>query len=395
MIQGNDIICFSNDWDADPLSKKHIVLRLAKKNRVLWVNGVGLRKPTASAKDLRRIVKKVREFWHGCREVSKNIFVFTPLVIPFHGSRFARWVNRRFYAFSMRRACRKLGFRKPITWTFTPTSAEVVGSLGERMIIYHCVDDFSKFTGADERAVHQLELKLMENADLVVVSSSKLYEAKRGYNPNTFLVTHGVDFEHFRNACSPSMVPPVEVGELRHPVIGFFGLVADWVDLEVFRFLAVSRPEWSILLIGEVQTDVSILDNLPNVHILGRRSYQDLPAYCKAFDVAILPFVVNELTLAANPLKMREYLAAGLPVVATPLPEVQKLNGLLRTASTKEEFLTGIEGFLTEGRGGPDQATSKLMEPESWDAKVEDLSRLISAADRGGAAIPVMVSQKA
>jgi glycosyltransferase involved in cell wall biosynthesis len=378
MIEGNDIICFSNDWDGDPLSKKHIALRLAQKNRVLWVNSTGNRNPTASVRDIRRAWKKLRQYFRGCRPVSKNIFVFSPLVIPFHGSRAARWVNRRMLLWSLRRACRKLAFHQPVTWTFVPSSADVAGSLGERLVIYHCVDEFSKFTGTDETAILEMERGLMEKADMVVVSSSRLYETKRCYNPNTFLVTHGVDVAHFSKACLPATAPPADCAELKGPVIGFFGLIADWVDLEVVRYLASSRPQWSLLLIGEIQTDTSALRELSNVHLLGRRSYQSLPAYCKVLDVAILPFVVNELTVAANPLKLREYLAAGLPVVATPLPEVLKLNALIRIARTPGDFLSQIEALLNEGRRGPDPAVSALMERESWDQKVEELSAIIT-----------------
>ena len=381
MIEGNDIICFSNDWDGDPLSKKHIALRLARKNRVLWVNSTGNRNPTASVRDLRRAWKKLRQYFRGCLPVAKNIFVFSPLVIPFHGNRAARWINRLLLRWSLRRACRKLDFQKPITWTFVPSSADVAGSLGERMVIYHCVDEFSKFTGTDESAILEMERSLMEKADMVVVSSSRLYETKHRYNPNTFLVTHGVDVAHFRNACLPTLAPPADCAELHAPVIGFFGLIADWVDLEVVRYLASARPQWSFLLIGEVHTDASALRGLSNVHLLGRRSYESLPAYCKAFDVAILPFVVNELTVAANPLKLREYLAAGLPVVATPLPEVLKLSALVRMARTPEEFLNEIETLLSEGKTGPDPAVSALMERESWDQKVEELSTIVTGLD--------------
>jgi glycosyltransferase involved in cell wall biosynthesis len=384
MLEGNDIICFANDWDGDPLSKKHIALRLAQKNRVLWVNSTGNRNPTASVRDLRRAWKKLRQFFRGCRPVAKNIFVFAPLVIPFHGNRAARWVNRRLLAWSVRRACRKLGFQKPITWTFVPSSADVAGSLGERLLIYHCVDEFSKFTGTDEAAILEMEHGLMEKADMVVVSSTRLYETKQRYNPNTFLVTHGVDVAHFRKACLPAVAAPADCSELKHPVIGFFGLIADWVDLEVVRHLAASRPQWSLLLIGDVQTDTSALRGLSNVHLLGRRSYQSLPAYCKAFDVAILPFVVNDLTVAANPLKLREYLAAGLPVVATPLPEVLKLGALVRMARTPGEFLNQVEALLNEGKRGPDPAVSVLMERESWDQKVEDLSGIIASLNGDG-----------
>jgi glycosyltransferase involved in cell wall biosynthesis len=293
-------------------------------------------------------------------------------------------VNRRFLSWSLRRACRNLGFQSPITWTFVPSSAEVAGTLGERLVVYHCVDEYSKFTGTNEAAILDMERGLMEKADMVIVSSSRLLATKRNQNPNTFLVTHGVDVAHFRNSCCESLAVPDDCAQINHPVIGFFGLIADWVDLEVVRYLATARPDWSFLLIGEVQTDTSALCELSNVHLLGRRSYQSLPAYCKAFDVAILPFVVNELTVASNPLKLREYLAAGLPVVATPLPEILKLGALVRMAQTPEEFLTQVEALLYEGKRGPDSAVSAQMEVESWDHKVEELSGLVDGLYAGG-----------
>jgi glycosyltransferase involved in cell wall biosynthesis len=389
MIEGNDIVCFSNDWEADPLSKKHIILRLAKKNRILWVNGVGNRNPTVSTRDLKRIFRKLGQFWQGCRPVAPNINVFTPIVIPFHGSRLARWINRRVYRWSIRRACKKLRFENPITWTYAPSCADVAGTLGERFIVYHCVDEFSKFTGADKAGIAEMERRLLDKADIVIVSSEALLESKRQENPNTFLVTHGVDYDHFAKACLAETEPARECADMKKPVIGFFGLVADWVDLNVIRHLAAARPEWSLLLIGEVQTDISMLRDLPNVHIIGRRDYKSLPGYAKVFDVAILPFVVNELTLAANPLKVREYLAAGLPVVATPLPEVKRLGRLIRTATTGEEFLAEIDKLLVEGRRGPSPEASRAMQAESWDAKVEELSSLVSViAGRAGTLQP-------
>jgi len=224
----------------------------------------------------------------------------------------------------------------------------------------------------------EMEGRLMEKSDLVIVSSNRLYETKRRLNPDTFLITHGVDVAHFRNACITSTALPEDCKELPRPVIGFFGLVADWVDLEIIRYMASSRPEWSFLVIGEIHTDASALMAMPNVHLLGRRSYQSLPSYCKIFDVAIMPFLVNELTLAANPLKVREYLAAGLPVVATPLPEVVKLSSLVHLARTPQEFLDRTEALLRAGKRGPDLSVSRLMDTESWDVKVEEFSWIVS-----------------
>jgi glycosyltransferase involved in cell wall biosynthesis len=380
MIEGYDIVCFSGDWDGDPLSKRHIMRRLARKNRVLWVNSMGNRKPTASARDMKRIFKKVRAFFGGCRQVEENLWVYAPLALPFYGSRFARALNRRFIAWHLRRACARLGFRNVIHWSFTPSSADL--HVGERWLLYHCVDEFSEFTGTDKRAIRALERRLMYRADAVIVSSAPLLEDKRRHNANAFLVTHGVEVEHFRRACSPATVVPEEIAGLPKPVIGFFGLIADWVDLQLIRRLAMARPQWSFVFIGKSDTDLAPLRGLENVHLLGRREYEDLPAYCKGMDVAILPFVVNTLTLAANPLKLREYLAAGLPVVATDIPEIRRLEEWVRIGRTDEEFLGALDQIVQSGRTGPQRGISLAMDHESWDEKVAELSRIVERLER-------------
>jgi glycosyltransferase involved in cell wall biosynthesis len=386
MIEGQDIICFSNDWDGDPLSKKHIMQRLAKRNRVLWVNSLGNRNPTASVHDFKRVIKKLRDFAEGSKQVEKGIHVFAPLAIPFHGSATARWINERALRWSIRRACRKLGFRNPITWSFVPASAQVAGSLGERALVYHCVDENSGFTGTDKDAIRSLEQQLMEKSDCVFVSSDVLLKTKCRHNKNTFLVTHGVDVSHFRKACETATVIPDEIKLPNKPVIGFFGLIADWVDLDLIRFLALAEPQWTFVLIGKVVTNLSAIDGLPNVRTLGQKPYASLPAYAKAFDVALMPFVMNELTLAANPLKIREYLAAGLPVVSSAIPEAEKLKNVLHVARNHSEFLTIIRQIVASGKTGPQMEISERMDPESWDAKVEEFSRILTNLDRAKAA---------
>ena len=376
MIEGHNIICFSNDWAGDPLSKKHIMLRLSQKNRILWVNSIGNRNPSASVRDLKRVFKKVQDFRGGCRQVAENIYTLSPLAIPFHGNAAARALNRRFLAWSVRRAYRRLGFKNPISWSFLPTAGEVVGALGEKLIVYHCVDEFSEFTGTDKNAILNMERDLMRKADQVLVSSGPLYETKKSHNAHTSMVTHGVDLDHFRKACDPKQVLPDDIAGLVRPVIGFYGLIEDWVDLKLIRHLAVSRPSWSIVLIGKINTDISAIKGLPNVHLLGRKAYAELPSYCAGIDVAILPFVINSLTFAANPLKLREYLAAGLPVVTTDIPEARRLARHVRVGTTYAEFLSHIDAYLAQG-AGPHLSISEAMADESWDAKVEEMSSLI------------------
>jgi len=378
MIQGYDIICFSNDWDADPLSKKHIMQRLATHNRILWVNSIGMRSPTTSVRDFKRIAKKLWAFARGCRRLGENMYVFSPLAIPLHGNAAARWFNRFWLALQVRLVCWQIGFRDAITWTFVPCSADVVGNLGEKYVIYHCVDEFSEFTGTDKAAILDMERRLIDKSDAVIVSSGRLQQEKGTHGVQTFLVTHGVDVAHFRKACDPRTEIPADIARIPAPVIGFFGLIEDWVDLRLVRFLAQARPQWSFVLIGKLVTDDSPLRGLPNIYLLGRKEYQQLPAYCKAFDVALLPFVINELTLASNPLKLREYLAAGLPAVASAIPEAERLEGLLHIARTDEEFLEQIGELLAGGLSAEKRLIiSQSMENDTWDRKVEDLSRIV------------------
>lgn len=383
MLRDHDILCFANDWDGDPLSKKHVMTRLARHNRVLWVNSTGNRRPRASVGDLKRSLGKIRRFTRGMRRVADGIHVYPPLFVPLFGSAAARRINRALLTAGLRRAGRELGFEAPITWTFLPTSADVAGTLGERLVVYHCVDEYTEFTGTDRDAVAAMERRLLERADVVIVSAERLLETKRRHNPNVHLVTHGVDVEHFRRACRPETRVPEELAALPGAVIGFFGLIADWVDLELLRRVALARPQWSLALVGKLDTDPSPVADLPNVHLFGRKDYADLPGWCKGFDVAVLPFAINELTLAANPLKLREYLAAGLPVVATPIPEVERLGELVLRAGDGEGFVARIDELLGAGRRGPDLAASRSMDDESWDRKVQRMEEIAREALAG------------
>jgi glycosyltransferase involved in cell wall biosynthesis len=377
MIKDYDIVCFANDWDGDPLSKKHVMTRLARWNRILWVNSIGNRNPRVSSADLRRVLGKLKAFGEGRRQVAENIHVFSPLVVPFPGSALARRCNKAVLRWSILRECRRLGFRRLMTYTFLPTSADVAGSLGEEAVVYHCTDDFSGFTGTDAKAILEMERRLIEKSDCVIASAESLKRTRGRYNSETHLVTHGVDVEHFRRACAGDVAVPGDIGALPHPVVGFFGLIADWVDLEMIGRLARDRPQWTFAMIGKIDTDVSAVSGLPNVRLLGRKEYAQLPDYARAFDAAILPFRVNALTVASNPLKLREYLAAGLPVVSTDIPEARRLDDHLRVASDYASFLDGLDEAVEREPDGARIARSNMMNSESWDAKVAEISRIV------------------
>jgi glycosyltransferase involved in cell wall biosynthesis len=369
VLHHRDIICFSPDWTGDPLSKTHLMRLLSRDNRLLWVNSIGERKPRVSKADFGRAFRKLFAATRPITEPEPNIFVLNPLAIPAAYGPIGQRVNRRLLRFQVRRAMRKLGFRRPINYTFLPAAGAVAGTLGEELVIYHCVDEYSAFTGVPA-TLRTLEEKLLRRADLVVVSSELLYKSKLPFNRHTVLVRHGVDYEHFRKALDPATTVPDDVARLPRPIIGFFGLIADWVDLELLAQVARHFAHGSLVLLGKATTDVSALAALPNVHVLGRKKYEELPGYCKAFDVALMPFRINELTLNANPLKVREYLAAGLPVVSTPIPEVEVL-GQCRIAGTTETFIHEIETALTDP--GPQLDRSEAIRSESWASRLDTI----------------------
>jgi glycosyltransferase involved in cell wall biosynthesis len=380
MLSGRDILCFANDWAADPLSKKQVMLRLAQRNRVLWVNSLHNRKPRFAKKDARRVMQKLREFVRGTNLVHKNIWQITPLYLPFLKYGWIRRLNRFLLRSQLLYAMRRVKFRETVTWTFSPTSADVVGTLGEELIIYHCVDEYSWFSDAAFQEVEVAEQLLLKKADLVLASSTPLLEKKRPFNARTYLALHGVDYQHFHEAVEESTHVAVELQGLPRPILGFHGLLADWVDLQLIAEVAQKRPNWSIVLVGRADTDLTVLQNLSNIILVGHRSYAQLPTYLKGFDVALLPFVQNELTRNANPLKLREYLAAGLPVVATPLPEVVRFDGAVSLAATADEYIRKIEEILTLGFAGPSSERSKGVIHESWEVKVAEMEELVCAA---------------
>ena len=384
MLRGRDILCFSHDWSGDPLSKTHLMRVLSKNNRILWINAIANRMPTTSSKDVSRIYKKLRAFTEPVREVEPNIFVLNPLAFPSYGNETILKINRGFLAAQVKKAMANLGFEHVVNMVFNPAAGMIAGQLGETDLIYYCVDEYTAFTGASN-GLREIENDLFRRADVVIVSAERLFESKKDFNPNTYVIRHGTDWRHFRTALNPALEMPADIRDLPRPIIGFHGLLADWVDYELIKKIAERFREGSVVLIGKIAVDaeqkVKILNDVPNVHFLGRKPYSELPAYCKAFDVAINPFAINELTLAANPLKVREYLAAGLPVVSTDIPEVRILEDCL-VGTDHEDFIKKVAFAISSPR--PRLEISDRIEQESWESKVDELRQILAGLSERG-----------
>ena len=389
MIENQTILCFASGYDAPPTSKHHVMHLLAERNVVLWVNYHASRMPTASSSDMFYMAKKLAQVARGMKQPRANLHVLTPLVVPLPSSPWAKRLNRALLVAQIRRALAKIKNGPLQLWSFTPDISYLLGRFSEEKVLYYCVDDHAAFTGYDRDQVLADEEDLCRRADMVVTTSMSLQESKSPLNPNTLLVPHGVDYDHFSRAVAEDFCAPADIADIPHPRLGFFGLIRDWVDLDLLAEVARRRPEWQVVMIGDATFDLAEYKSLPNMHFLGRKPYAELPAYCRQFDVGLIPFKMNELTKAVNPIKLREYLAAGLPVVASPLPEVQLYEHLIEIAETPEQTIKAIETALA----APKEARADrvaAMAVETWPEKVSEIgARLEGGAVATSSSSPV------
>ncbi len=371
------IVCIASAWDYDPTSKHHLMRVLARDNRILWINYHGSRRPGASRSDVSAAAAALWRSARGLRRISPTMHQLTPFVLPGSTGTFLEPLHRRLLIAQIRRAIRRIDpeRRKPVqVWTFAPDVPFLKDAFDEECLIYYCVDEYTKFEGFNLSAIKTAEDELLDRADLVVTTSEPLHVTKRVRRRDTLLVPHGVDYEHFAEAWRNPPETPKDIASITQPIFGFFGLIHHWIDRELIARVAALRPDYSFVLIGDAKADVTALRERQNVHLLGRRSYDLLPAYCAAFRAGLLPFARNAMTRSVNPIKMMEYLAAGLPVVSTPLPSAERFLGPVAIASNAEEFASACDSALAST--GLDRPTiSRTVCEHTWESRVEILSR--------------------
>ncbi len=365
------IIAFSKDWHEDPTSNHHVLRELAKTRRVLWLNSLATRKPNiTSARDLGKIKRKLTEFVRGAVNVENDLWVATPLVLPLPQSELANRINRQILRFTIQALRAQLGIDRFHLVTFLPNTAPYIDTLGEDLALYYCVDEWATFPGLDREGTLAMERRLLERVDATFTTSLALRDKKSRYCQHTFLAPHGVDYRKFARALDDTLAVPADLAALPRPVIGFFGTLRDFLDYELMAHVAKARPDWSFALIGQELCDIGPIKGLPNVHLLGQKSHDELPAYCKGFDVGLVPYRIDDDVKFINPLKLREYLSAGLPVVSTNMPEVQPYAHLCHIADTGDEMVAAIERALAEGSRQARADRSALMQSETWQARV-------------------------
>lgn len=270
----------------------------------------------------------------------------------------------------------------PILWLYTPMAAPFVQVIEPQLLIYDVMDELSAFKGASA-ALQRADRDLLQRADLVFTGGVSLYRARQQQHDNIHLFPSGVDIDHFARADRDACERPADIADLSSPILGYFGVIDERMDRELLAQLAQTHPEWQILMVGPViKIDPAELPQAPNLHYPGMKDYNELPVYLAHFDVALVPFAMNEATRHLSPTKTLEYLAAHKPVVSTPIPDIIELYGdYVRIGATPAAFTQQVEAALAASpaeRQARRQREQALLDRYTWDSIAAQMGELIA-----------------
>lgn len=385
VIPESCILFATADWD-EPYwtNKQHSAKALADLGvEVLYVESVGLRAPqVTSTRDWQRLrdrlSKGLRSFFIGAPRRAPKIRVLSPLLIP-GGYRYAltRCLNRWLLKFSIWRNTPNKSKTAPLIWTYHPFMMDALPNYGKSQLLYHCVDDLAAVPGIDAEMFRAAENRLIKRADIVFATAPALAEKCSRFNPNTHFLSNVVDSEHFGKALDKGKLPD-DLAHIPEPRLGYHGVLSDFkIDFELLLEAALLKPHWQWIFIGSEREGqknpiITKLKALPNVHFLGYRSYKELPNYLRGISVGLLPSLINEYTHSMFPMKFYEYLAAGIPVVSTPLSFTQSQTEGILTAKTSTEFIAAIDQQLSRGAFTKEEI-QKLVSDNTWSGRLSKM----------------------
>jgi len=384
------IVCISSvDWEFIWQGHQEIMSTLAAQgHRVLFVENTGVRRPRFS--DLPRARQRLRNWWRGTQGFRKdrdNLFVYSPVVLPFPYSRLARMINRTLLLRSLGRWMRAARFTRPIVWTYLPTplALDVIRGLDPKLTVYYCIDDFAS-SSPQARRITRSEHQLFAEADIVLVTSERLRERAAQFSQAVYLVPSGVSLGAFEDARDTSRPAPDDIDRLRRPIVGYVGGLHQWLDQDVIARAAEALPDASFALVGPVQTDLTRLERYPNVHLLGAKRHEEVPDYVKAFDVGLLPYRLSDYTEHVYPTKLNEYLIMGLPVVTTDLLEIRRFNrendGIVSIGETPDAFVAAVKSALNGSAAADRQKRIDAARRNSWAIRISRMWEIMEPALR-------------
>jgi glycosyltransferase involved in cell wall biosynthesis len=381
----SDVICFGGeDWWYHNRAHADIQLmrRFARQGRVLYVNSIIMRKPNVGEGRmfLRRLSRKLGSLRRGLVEAEPRFHVYSPVTFPVHHVPGARQLNQEALRRQIGWAVRKLDMREPVVWVACPAACDAALRLARSALAYQRTDRYEEFPGVERDAIRGFDGRLKAEADVTFYVNRKMMHEEEQQCKRAVFLDHGVDYDLFASAEEDPAVPE-EMQELEHPVVGFFGGIDDHTsDIALVTEAARRATDMTFVFVGSVSADVSGLRALPNVQLLGRRPYEQVPHYGKCFDVAIMPWRQNRWIEACNPIKLKEYLALGKPVVSTPFSELAQYDGLIYRATDPTNFVAAIRKALAENNEERRAARRERVKADTWDAKAEEALGVIGRA---------------
>jgi len=357
------ILLATADWDHPLWTNKQLTAMslAALGHRVLYVESLGLRPPRKGAADLARIFKRLRRVLRPPRRIDQGIWVWSPLVMPGASNPLAQFLNRLLVNRGLGLMSRCMGLQDPILWTYNPLTLEVISSTSFSKLVYHCVDRIQAQPEMPGNRIERAERQLCCAASVVFTTSPELQRSLKPLNRNTYFFGNVADFDHFARAWQSSRPCPTELALLPSPRLIFIGAIDAYkLDLPGLTQLVRRRPDWRLVLIGPIgeadpSTDIEELRACPNVQWLGHRSYTTLPDFLAHADVALLPLQLNSYTRNMFPMKFFEYLASGLPVVATSIPSLERFRDSVLLVPPGAQHLESAIGLALQGKG-PDRS---------------------------------------
>lgn len=371
MLEGETLLVFADDWGAHPSSAQHLLRRFLPANRVIWVNTVGLRLPRLSLRDVRKIVGKLRH-WSGRpgAAVQTRPEVHELALFPLQLGWAARSVNAWILSRSVRRWLRGAP-RPPFIVSTLPLTADLPAAVPDGVFVYYVVDDYASWPGLGGHLVQTLDEAQSRRADLVVAASRALVDLHqpRARGKVEYL-PHGVDIAHFARARD------VRARESPIADVVFFGALDERIDRQLLGAAIRTRPALRFLLVGPGLSQPDPETDAINVERREEVSYDELPKLLGRCRVALLPYVRSKFGERLSPLKAREALAAGLPVVATDIPELRSLPGGVHLTNDADRLANLLDATLAR----PDVPTLAELAADSWEMRAERLSELLLAA---------------
>ena len=385
ILEGETIIYFGPEpWDGLWRNRHQLMSRFAIHNDVWYVEPPTMIRHLIGGRGNYNDATWKRRSLLFSRDASSRVTVFhSPWWLPITGRAPLKNISIRLYLTVLTLAVGLRKNRRPIVWLSRPNMIDYLGKLHSKHTIYHVVDEYSGYgspsTKRRSKPVHN-EDEILRRVDTVIVVTPTLFDLKSPHNPNTHLVPNAVDYDSYANCSSQK---PDDMSDLRSPIIGYSGLIAARLDLDLLQAAAKARPDWTYVFVGSVndlqcQDEMEKLRDLPNVHFLGQKPVDEVARYVHHFDVCMIPYVVNLRAQHASPLKLYEYAAASKPIVSTDFAAARAFKGHIEIVQDEYQFLSACERSLAIDPSAPEILENRRFAARNtWMHRVEQISGIL------------------